>query len=375
MERLWVKRAALMAAGVLAAILLAPPPLSVAYAQATSDAVNRGLVAVITGSVDSTSARTVQDLAMALDDGSTRRVLPVIGKGTFQNLIDLRSLRGIDLAVVQSDVLDYGRTQSVAPGVESGFTYVTKLYTEEFHLLAGETIKSVNDLAGKTVGFAVGGDGTTITAQRLFDLLKIKVEPLQLDEARALQQLNSGQIAAFAYVGGKPVSTFSALRGDGGLHFLAIPLTPPVLARYVPARLAAEDYPGLVRSAEPVDTVAVTAVMLASNLTPGSQRYRNVANFVDAFFTQFAKLQEVGTPKWREVNLAAELPGWRRFAPADAWLKRNVTPPGAPNEDQMREIFVKFLDERTKATGQVMSTQQKEELFDQFRRWQSSQTR
>jgi TRAP transporter TAXI family solute receptor len=368
-------RAARACAGLLIAIGLFLSAIAPVPAQVSAETVNRGLVEIVTGSVESTSARVAQDMATALDDGSTRRVLPVIGKGTFQNLIDLRSLRGVDLAIVQSDVLDYGKTQTIVPGIAGSFTYLTRLYTEEFHLLAGASINTVDDLAGKTVGFGSGGDGSALTGQRIFELLKIKIEATPVGETSALDQLRAGQIAAYGYVGGKPASVFSTLRGDSGLHFLAVPLTPPMLARYVPARLGAEDYPGLVKAQEPVETVAVTAVMLVSKLTAGSQRYRNVANFVDAFFTQIAKLQEIGHPKWREVNLSAELPGFHRFPPADAWLQRNGAPSSGLSEDQMRDIFVKFLDERTKATGQTMSGPQKEELFDQFRRWQNAQPR
>jgi hypothetical protein len=39
----------------------------------------------------------------------------------------------------------------------------------------------------------------------------------------------------------------------------------------------------------------------------------------------------------------------------------------------LREIFVKFLDERSKAAGaQALSVQQKDELFDQFVHWEKS---
>ena len=87
----------------------------------------------------------------------------------------------------------------------------------------------------------------------------------------------------------------------------------------MPTRLTADDYPGLVAYNQPVDTVAVGAVLAAANLQPLSERYRNVVNFVDAFFTGFQSLLTPGHhPKWREVNIAAELPGWRRFPPAAA---------------------------------------------------------
>ena len=63
--------------------------------------------------------------------------------------------------------------------------------------------------------------------------------------------------------------------------------------------------------------------------------------------------------------------GWQRFAPADEWVKRNAAV--AAGQD-LRMIFMRFLDERAKSSGgQQMSPEQKDALFDQFRKWQSGQ--
>jgi hypothetical protein len=92
-----------------------------------------------------------------------------------------------------------------------------------------------------------------------------------------------------------------------------------VTASYVPTRLAAADYPGVVPQDQAVDTIAVGAVLAAANLQQGTERYRNLVNFVDAFFTGFQSLLDPGRhPKWHEVNITAELPGWQRFPSVDA---------------------------------------------------------
>ena len=45
------------------------------------------------------------------------------------------------------------------------------------------------------------------------------------------------------------------------------------------------------------------------------------------------------------------------------------------SEEQMQNIFSEFLDERSRLSGgHVLSMQEKTQLFDQFRRWQNSQT-
>ena len=66
-----------------------------------------------------------------------------------------------------------------------------------------------------------------------------------------------------AFVAGKPAPIFHNLNAADGFHFLAIPLNPAVTANYVPTRLTAADYPGVVPQDQAVDTVAVGAVLVA----------------------------------------------------------------------------------------------------------------
>jgi TRAP transporter TAXI family solute receptor len=363
----------LLRPGAVMLVLLGLPHAG--KAQSAVDRANRGAVELMIDDADAMSLRVAQDLASVIDDGSTRRVVAVLGKGSLQNLVDLKTLRGMDIAIVQTDVLDYARAQRIPPAVET-LTYIAKLYNEEFHLLAAADIKSVADLAGKKVNLGPRGSGTMVTGSRVFDFLGIKIEAVTDDHRLALDKLAAGEIAAMAYVGGKPLALFSGLRAPGGLHFLAIPLNSRLISAYVPTRLTPDDYPDLVASSEAVDTIAVGTVMMVANLPSDSERYRNVANFIDAFFTQFSKLQEATHhPKWREVNLAGELPDWRRFPAAETWLKRNVSTPPTLSDQQMRDIFIKFLEERARVSGQPMTTSQKQELFDQFKRWQTTQTR
>ena len=364
----------------IVAILSCPISLSI-YAKNPSAgpeaSINRGVVELETTRSAGISVHIAEDLANVIDDGATRRVLPVVGKGALENLTDLKLLRGIDMAILQTDVLDYARQQNLFPGIDYWVTYIAKLYNEEFHLLARQDIKTVADLAHERVNVDLREAGTAITAARLFELLKIPVTATNDDQETALDKLHKGEIAAIAFVAGKPAPIFRSLNGNDGLHFLPIPLNPAVTAAYVPTRLTATDYPGLVPNDQSVDTVAVGAVLLAANIQQGSDRYRNLVNFVEAFFTGFQSLLEPGHhPKWREVNITAELPGWRRFPPAEQWLQRNVQVASTPNLQELRAIFSRFIDERQQASGgPPLTPQQKDELFGQFELWQKGQLR
>jgi uncharacterized protein len=362
---------------VAAAMLAAFCTVGPAGAQSLSERTNKGLVEILTGGVGGTAAQITTDLANVIDDGATRRVRPVIGRGSLQNVTDLRALRGIDIAILPVDVLNYAKERRLVPGIES-ITYVAKLYDEEFHLLAGPEVRSIANLAGKRVNFGAPADGTAITSAQIFRLLGIEVEPTSHDPLLALEKLRSGEIAAMTYVAGKPASLFLDRRLPQGLHFLSVPATTQLLSTYVPASLTADDYPGLVPPQEPIETVAIGAVMAVAPLAPDSERYRNVARFAEAFFSNFPQLLETARhPKWQEVNLSAEIPGWRRFPPADAWLRQNPsTGTMLVSEAQLREIFAKYLEERSRVAGVSTTTQQrKDDLFAEFQRWQRKQQR
>lgn len=337
---------------------------------------NKGTVQLMTEGSAGASIRMAEDLAAIIDDGATRRVLPVVGRTELQNLADLISLRGIDMAVLQIDVLEGVRQQRAVVGLESNFFYVTRLYNKELHVLARRDIRSIADLAGQKVNMDVRGSGTSVTAGRLFELLKVTVQTTNDPSELALEKLRQGEIAAVAFVSTKPAGLFRAIKPEEGLHLVPIPLAPPVIEAYLPTSLSADDYPGLVADSQPIDTIAVGTLLAVATLPPESERYRNVANIIDVFFTEFRSLMGPGRhPKWREVSLTADAKGWRRFPPAQQWLDRNRAVASQTPQDA-RTMFTRFLESRQQIIGgSAMSDQQKRELFEEFQRWQTGRNR
>jgi len=372
----WVLRAALCCLIAVTACPLAGRGAAAAGPVADPGIVNRGAIEVETSGRRDGSARFVEDIASVVEDGTTRRVVPIVGRGPLQNLADLRYLRGIDLSIVQADALDYAREQRYLPGIETTIPYVTKLYNAEFHLLARNEIQSFADLLGQVVNVGPPGSGTALTAGRLFDLLKLTVTVANDSEELALQKLRSGQIAALAFVAPKPLPFFRMLQASEGYRLLSIPLTKAVTGAYAPTRFTAADYPELVAPAEPVDSIAVGNVLMAADLHLMPERTRSLAGFIEAFFTGFQTLLGPGhQPKWHEVNIAADVPGWRRHPAAEQWLRRNLQV-AAPNPDALKGLFSQFIDERRLASGGgPMSSEDKDALFQQFRSWQRGQAR
>ena len=351
-------------------LLWAASPAMAQTAESPGERINKGTVGVISGGVNGTYIRIASDLAAVLDDGDNLRVLPVLGKGSVQNIADILYLKGMDIGIVQSDVLAFVKRENIHPRIETNIRYITKLYNEEFHLLAGKGITSVQDLAGQKVNFGVGGSGTYMTASIVFDKLGVSVEPVSFDQDLALEKVKNGEIAALVYVAGKPTQLFRNLTAESGVHFLPIPYSPELLETYLPSRLTNEDYPPLVQAGEPIETVAVGAVMAVYNWKRGTFRYGKVARFVEAFITRFDEfLKPPRHAKWKEVSLTAEVPGWTRFKPADDILKRGFS----KTNQQFKHAFDEFLRTVTKSTGRKVSDADREALFQQFLRWQAGQ--
>ena len=278
------------------------------------DVTNKGLVGIVSEGTDETV-----DMAVALaaeHDGV--RLLPVAGAGASQNVEDVIFARGIDFGIVPTDVLDEIRRNPPFPGVEKYLQYVTKLYDQQVHLLAGPDIQSVNDLAGKKVNFGRRGSGTYITATNIFKALGVEPDVTVLPHPRALDQLRRGELSAMVYVGTKPSRMFQDVRPDEKLHFVSI--TGNVPRDYSAVSVAAEDYPELVSKDAPVSTVEVGTVLVAYNWHDKSERYGRVNHFVQAFFTHLNEIK-ASHPKWHDFDITSSVSGWTRFPAAEQWLK------------------------------------------------------
>ncbi len=341
--------------------------------QSAAERANSQVVGIISGGLGGTYIRVAADLASLLDNEDELRIVPFVGQGSLQNVTDILYLKGIDLGIVQSDILTYIRRNALFADVENRVSYITKLYNEEFHVIARRDVNSIEDLAGKNVNFGVKGSGTFITATTVFDLLRIRVRPTNLHQSLALEKVKSGEIAATVYVAGKPVGTISKLGQDDGLHLVDVPFKRALQSDYLPASFTNKDYPKLIEPNKRINSIAVGAVMAVYNWKEDHPRYQNLVRFVNAFFSQFQKLQKPPHhKKWREVNLAARLPNWKRFGPAERWLSEK----GVSVASDVKSEFNRFLDQIRLTLGNAtLSAPQKEKLFRQFLNWKDNQPR
>jgi hypothetical protein len=125
----------------------------------------------MSGTIGGTYVQIGADLASVLDNGDELRVLPIVGRGSVQSVADILFLKGVDIGIVRSDTLDYLEQKGIASNIKKQFTYITKLYNEEMHVVARKSIRSVRDLEGKTVSVDLPNGGTFITSIIVFERL------------------------------------------------------------------------------------------------------------------------------------------------------------------------------------------------------------
>lgn len=319
-----------------------------------------GLIAAGSGSTDT---RIAADIAQALNDGDKLRVLPMLGEGSVQNIADLIFLKGVDIAIVHSDVLTQTMQRGAIPR-ENTVQYITKLFPEEIHVLARRDITHLDDLNGKPVDVGAIGTGTELTASALLDMCHVNPTVVHDPQEVALDRLRRGDIAAMFVIGGRPVPLLQAIEPGTGLHFLSIPLTPQLVDTYLPTELDHQRYPNLVPVGPPIETVAVGSVLVTLSTPSDTARAKRVNRFVDAFFDHINDFRRSGFhPKWQEVNLSAQLQGWTRYPEAQALIK-------GPNDSNLRTSFDSYLNQSGQTTS-GMNNERREALFRDFLRWRT----
>jgi TRAP transporter TAXI family solute receptor len=336
---------------------------------ATKQALNQNTVTLISGTIGGTYVQFGADLASVLDDGNKLRVLPIVGRGSVQSVADILFLQGVDIGIVRADTLDYLERKGFAKDIKKQFTYVTKLYNEEMQIIAPKSINSLRDLEGKTVSVDLPNGSTFVTVLTVADRIGMKANWVYIEQRIAMEKLKKGEVDAVIVVGGKPYKSVSNFGNDGRFHLVKVDYERPLQGDYLPATLTSKDYPNLIAEGESVDTIAVPALLAAYNWAPNTDRYRKIANFVDAFFTKFPQFQNPPFhPKWKEVSLSAPLPGWQRLPAAQQWLDSHGVEPVA------RSRFDSFLKQQA-ASGRLPADTDKEALFRQFKAWEAEQAR
>jgi len=341
-------------------------PTSVAVGEGTKVAkVNNWTLGIAAGLLEGSFIRFASELAKAFDDGENLRILPTVTYGASENISDLLYLRGIDIAITHADVFDFFKKSGDVQNIQQRINYISQMHNTEFYLLARSDIKSLEDLAGKKVGFHVKGSGPNVTGPLIFERLGIAVEPVTINHTFAIEKMKTGEIAAIFQLGAKPNDLFAKLKPEPGLHFIPIQWSHKFSDYYLPATLSHDDYPNLIKPGETVDTLAVPVVLAVYNWPKNSDRFRRVERFVRAYFEGFDKLKQPSFhPKWKEINLAARVPGWNRY-----WVAEEALAAIASN-DQVANRQARTVESSANRPNIGATEQGSPALYREFLEWQ-----
>ena len=329
---------------------------------------NDWTVGIVGGLFTGTYMRLAAEMESALDDGDNLRILPIVSYGAASNLDDLLYLRGVDLAITQSDVFEYFRTVRKTPHLERRVQYITRLPISELHILARDNIHSLEDLRGKKVNFGPAGTGASLTGTIVFQRLGINVQQVMIDQPSALEKLRTGEVDAIARVLPKPVDFFSKIPPNSGLHLVNIPFTKTFEDFYALGEFTKKEYPNLLDGKDRIDTIAVPAVLAVYNWPKDSDHYNRVQRFTQYLFKRWDTFQHPPYhPKWRDVNLAATVPGWTRFSAAQDMLQQVE----AQQAQKQKTEFQAFL---TKQPTMPANAAEREALFQEFLQWQDAKS-
>ena len=330
---------------------------------------NNWTIGLAGGLLEGTFSKYAADLGKALDDGDNMRVLPIISYGAVGNVTDLLYLKGVDFAITYADVLDHFKNVEKIPGIEKRVNYVIPMFQGEFHLYVREEIKSIEDLAGKKVGFNTVGSAANYTGDIVFSRLNVKVEKVFMNNALALEAMRRGELAGIVHAVGKPNELFTRFKPEPGFHFLPVEYSEKFQDYYTPAELTSADYPNLIPQGQSIPTISVQALLAVYNWKPDTDRYRRCVRFVEYLFDRFDKLRVPPyQPGWKEINLAGTIPGWTRFPPAQEILNKRTPPAPTVAIDQT-------LARAQAARAVPYNPAEQERLFQQFLEWSKQQKR
>jgi uncharacterized protein len=283
---------------------------------------------IVTGNVTGTYIKIGEDIKKIVEPSGI--ALQVIeSAGSIQNVFDVRKKRGVQLGIVQSDVLEYIRDISddhELKAIAAKLAAVYPLYREEVHILGDLSLKTLQDLDGKRVAIGPERSGTYLTAKTIFFQTGIKPsQEVFLGGKQALESLRKGEIDAMFYVAGAPATLFSENTTVDD-KFQLIGLDDKALDSYLTTVIPAGTYKWQETD---VKTVAVKAVLITFSYA--GEQCQNVAKVAKIIRENKEWLDANGHPKWREVNLDEKLPKWPQYECVAATREQPQPKPKGPD--------------------------------------------
>ncbi|MBB3101107.1 hypothetical protein FHR83_008835 [Actinoplanes campanulatus] len=248
-----------------------------------------GLLALLM--VTGCDGRTTQERRVRIATGSPTAVYHAIGT-SLAGVID-RELPGAKSEVLVT-AASAENVEKVSQGTaEIGFTQadvlvtggapaptvvaLARVYDDLLHLVvrADSPIATLEGLKGMRVSVGARGSGTTVTVDRLLSVANMSNamyrRQLSLDDS--IRALRDGEIDAFFFSGGLPVTGIKQLGADVGIRVVDLSRWAGDLRRRYSDVYVVRDVPTSAYSVPPVATIAVPNLLVASESMPEDLAY------------------------------------------------------------------------------------------------------
>jgi TRAP-type uncharacterized transport system substrate-binding protein len=259
-------------------------------------------------------------LAHAVDHENGLRILPMAGKGAVQTLTDLFYVRGVDAALVPSDTLAFMDRNGLLDTIGSKFAFVVRLYPLDVHVIAKSGINSLSDLDGKTVVVGPAASESYVAGQLLFGATGVSPKTMEASGPAAVRAVADGKADAAILVGRKPLPELKVVGSNSGLHLIDVGSPDGLQDIYAPSLVTHDDYPKLVTSEHPVETISAALIVAVLDKPRGTPQYARVQRFANGLFSALQR----GDNEDASLNLAASVPGWNRHAAVESALKSHA---------------------------------------------------
>ncbi len=250
------------------------------------------------------------------------KVTAITSGGSQANILAL-SDGDAQLGFVQSDVMSYAYSgTNLFNSPVPGFSTVAALYTEQVQIVTLDpNLKSIADLAGKTVSVGDAGSGTYFNAVDILNAYGIDAEndinPVYESFGTSADSLQDGKIDAAFVVAGAPTNAITSLAASKTVYLISLD------DAHINALISSSPY--YTRNVIPastynlpadVTTVAVGAVVIARDDASEDDVYNfasGVFEHLDAVASSHAKGAELNLDFAASVTSVPYHPGAARY--------------------------------------------------------------
>ena len=211
-------------------------------------------------------------LAQMLTQKTDLSVTAVSTGASKENILNINQGQN-QLGIVQNDVMDYaynGTNTFAEDGAINSFRTVAGIYAEQVQIVTmNPDIKTVADLAGKSVSIGASGSGVYYNAIDIlaaYDITESDITPQYLDFADSAESLKDGKIDAAFITAGAPTTAITELATSNDVYLVSLDdehidqliSTCPYYSKYV---IPAGTYE---TQSEDATTVTVKATLIAA---------------------------------------------------------------------------------------------------------------